>query len=600
MAEPISYTDVKLMSGVPFNVDFKHTRWFYDENTQTTYFNSKPQVYHTPTANFQRLEGRFTFKCPLPIEQLENANYLRFFNNYGMRKYFYCFITHLEYSSRGMTIVHFELDPVQTFMFRMDFKRSYVVREHENRYNASGSPRINTIPEGLNYGNEYQTNGAVHVKNERDVRFFVIISKDPLHETEGDIDPSYIVNPQPLYYYFIPFKPNGDACKVHHSSGDTIVPTKPQVVMNGLYRMETTVNSIVSMYVTDDIGLPITNTTGDSVTLSTQFAELESASFAGGDAIAGYGVYVKSVTEFKPTEVELSGMYWNSLVGNGNAMPRESKTLMSPYHWIELHDFRGNILKVRPEYIEGNTLTLVRKGSLGTSNKVSYHIKNYNMSDGDFVNTDEVANEHSLIDNNPQDITVKNEHLAAFMQGNRNQLVNQENTAAMNGIFSMIGGGIGSAGAMEKGGTGGVGVASAVSQGAQGLASTTLQIQGIQAKQQDIANIPASISKMGNNTAYDVGNGYIGVHVVYKGIKSEYMQQLEEFFRAYGYKSNRVKVPNLRTRQHFNYVQTLDCIIRGDFPNKYIEQLKGIFNSGITLWHTEDIGNYALSNNERE
>jgi hypothetical protein len=64
----------------------------------------------------------------------------------------------------------------------------------------------------------------------------------------------------------------------------------------------------------------------------------------------------------------------------------------------------------------------------------------------------------------------------------------------------------------------------------------------------------------------------------------------------YGYKVNEVKTPNFHTRQNFNYIQTASCNIQGNFNNEDLNELKTIFDSGITLWHTDDIGNYSLDN----
>jgi hypothetical protein len=66
----------------------------------------------------------------------------------------------------------------------------------------------------------------------------------------------------------------------------------------------------------------------------------------------------------------------------------------------------------------------------------------------------------------------------------------------------------------------------------------------------------------------------------------------------YGYKLNEVKTPNLRSRQHFNFIQTVGANIQGNIPGDDIEKLKNIFNNGITLWHGDYVGDYTKSNGE--
>jgi hypothetical protein len=37
-------------------------------------------------------------------------------------------------------------------------------------------------------------------------------------------------------------------------------------------------------------------------------------------------------------------------------------------------------------------------------------------------------------------------------------------------------------------------------------------------------------------------------------------------------------------------------VIQASINNEDLEELKAVFDNGITLWHVEDIGNYTLSN----
>jgi hypothetical protein len=140
------------------------------------------------------------------------------------------------------------------------------------------------------------------------------------------------------------------------------------------------------------------------------------------------------------------------------------------------------------------------------------------------------------------------------------------------------------------------GAAGSVIGGAKGLGNAALEMQGILAKEKDIDNMPPQLQKMGSNISYDMGNGYNGVFIVKKQIKDEYIKKLTDYFNMYGYKKNEVKIPNFHTRQSWNYVQTVSCVIRASINNEDLEELKAVFDNGITLWHVEDIGNYTLSN----
>src|SRR5690625_4682694 len=123
-----------------------------------------------------------------------------------------------------------------------------------------------------------------------------------------------------------------------------------------------------------------------------------------------------------------------------------------------------------------------------------------------------------------------------------------------------------------------------------------LDIEAVNSKLSDITTVPPTLSSMGDNNVFEYDNASHAVYLVKKQITHEYKRILTVYFNMFGYKTNEVKVPNLRTRQNRNYVQTKGCIIQGDFNNDDLNTIKRIFDNGSTLWHTDDIGNYSLSN----
>lgn len=79
----------------------------------------------------------------------------------------------------------------------------------------------------------------------------------------------------------------------------------------------------------------------------------------------------------------------------------------------------------------------------------------------------------------------------------------------------------------------------------------------------------------------------------------EYKQRAKLSFTIRGYATNLVELPNLHTRKSWNYIQTVKCnIVSHDIDVVDLERIKQCFDNGITLWHTKDIANYALDNDE--
>lgn len=588
---PLSGTNIRLLTGIPFSNDYKHTRWFDSSTEQTNYFLGKTPVHTIERASFQRQDNKTFIAVNKKIDALYGVNYVMFQNEDYSTKWFYGFVTRLEYKNDSTTYVHVQLDLFQTWKNRIQFQPSFVVREHRPLWQEDGRPVVNTIDEGLEYGLEYDTVSIEHVQPSDGIQFLVIISKTPMHvgDDGNDVKPVRIGMPQPLTYYVVPFDTKNPTVVVADGEGDSSVINDPTTVMKDLYANEKAVNNIVSMYITDHIGkaITITRTQGQPTVIKGLYPDSFPNVTIGDNTNC---LYAKSVSVFTTDLIPLSDDKYKDFVP-----VTESKLLMYPYTNIVLDDFKGNRTAYKVEYINGKHLGLMVKGSLGLSNYVTYGIDNYNH--GNVMDNPEFGalnNESALVSNVPNDITVINDYLSAFLQGNRNQIENQENSALFNGVMNGIQAGISGAGsAMERNP---FGVAQAVGQVTQGAGNTVLELQGIEAKQKDIANIPPTIQKMGSNTAYSMGHGYNGVYLMKKQIKAEYRRKLQAFFNMYGYKTNEVKVPNFHTRRYWNYVQTKGCVILGDFNADDLVEIKAIFDNGITLWHTDQVGNYELVN----
>jgi hypothetical protein len=586
---PISGTNIRLLSNVPFSNDYKNTRWFDTITDQTTYFTNKNVIHSMTEANFQRVEGKHFIKVDKSIDELWSTNYLMFQNTQYNAKWFYAFVTKLEYSQRNTTYVHFQIDVFQTWTFDMTFKPSFVVREHRPLWNTDGTPVINTVDEGLNYGTEYDNVKIENFQPNGGYKFLVIVSKTPMHSgaTANIVKASVIGTPQPLSYYLIPFKDDDLTPTVLIGGLDSAI-SPPSQVLNQLYVDTKAVNNIISFYVTDYIGIQTNYSAGSGGLPDVlEFTNTENvlSSVTVGDTLEI--LYVEKVVDF---EITLGLIDTDKYEGFETV--KESKLLMHPYCLTTLDDFKGNRVDFKNEYINSPSLDLLIKGSLGTSNKVSYGIADYNYSASSLKN--ELSNETALINNTPSDVPIINDYLAAFLQGHKNSLQNQKSSLLFNGMMNTLGSAVGG---VASAGTGNpIGVASAGLNIVQGAGSTVLQLQGIEAKQKDIGNTPPQIAKMGSNTSYDYGNNYNGVYVIKKQIKSEYRKKLADFFNLFGYKTNEVKVPNFHTRQYWNYVETTSCIITGNFNNEDLQELKSVFDSGVTFWHTDDVGNYLLDN----
>lgn len=565
-------TEIRLVENVGLSHDYKNQMDFNNSTDQALFFISKAK--HT-FYDFTYQRELNAIKIPVPYDDITQVNYLMYKNISFTGKWFYGFITKKEYINPNTTRIYFEMDVFQTWLFEMEWKPSFVVREHTTRWNVDGTPVLNTLDEGLYYGDEYETIGIQEFKPYKDLFFMVIVTKERMDTTfTSGVSPTINGLPQPLSYYVHPFKLDGTNPNIMLAGeGAGLSPIKD--LLAGLYKNENAVNNVVSLYVTDYIGIPPDyNPTYNEYNFSRTY--LNTVGISDG-ANTFTTLHMNDFPKYQSYEVTFP-----NVLDDFNDVT-ESKLYMYPYTLTILDDFKGNRIELHNEYLKNGDLVLSVKGSIGTSNKVAYTVKNYLRANNTEVQNSEILGlEKAVINKNPNDLPILNDYLSAYLQGHRNSLQAEANTYFFNNIVKLAGSALGKnvGGMIETGG------------------NAILGIQSRQAKLKDIENIPASISSMGGNTYFDYGNGINGLYIIKKQITYEHRQRLTEFFKMFGYMINRLKIPNIKTRESFNYVETIGANIKGNIPHDHLERIKSIFDSGITIWHGDYIGDYSKVNNE--
>lgn len=589
---PLSGTNITLLSGIPFQNDFKATRWFSSLAGQQTWFNSQTIVHSVNNFDLMYIDmnekGKF-IKINKSVDELYSTNYLMFQNATYNNRWFYAFVTHLEYVQRNHTNVYIEIDPLQTWMFDFTFKPSMVLREHAQQYDSNNIPIVNTIDEGLNYGSKYevvhQENFVPYVYNGKQVFYLIVVSKSTLHNDASGkhniITPVFNGLPQALSFYVHPIYLDGTSPNIT-IDGNVGTLSSMTDVLNAIYSDSNNVNEVVSLYVTDHIGInPVYNSTSGAI------------DYNGG--IMSNVVIPDGTTNIMTLYLEQLPSYTGTSLDYGNPYSHfrsttETKLYMYPYSMIVMTDFKGNRVEIRPEYLglisNNKNLNVTARGSIGPNSKVVYSVDNYlnnNLASGDQALQ---SYENALVKNNTDNLAIVTDYLSAYMQGNRNSIQNDRKSIVANGILDGIGGTVGAVASASQGNL--VGTISSITQVGKGVENSALKMQAINAKIKDIGNMPPQLQQMGDDVQYDYGNGYKGIYIQWVQLTEEYQGYLENFFNMYGYKCNQIKLPNLTTRQNWNYIQTQDCVITGNFNNEDLVEIKSIFDKGITLWHTDN------------
>ena len=111
-------TEVHLLN-VPLENDYKHTLFFETKAGQESYFLSK-QVKYVGECTYLRKDN--VIRYPDLIDRLSGCNYVMYKNGWHSSKWYYAFITKMEYKNDEMT---------EIYVIASDFSWTYI-KTHES------------------------------------------------------------------------------------------------------------------------------------------------------------------------------------------------------------------------------------------------------------------------------------------------------------------------------------------------------------------------------------------------------------------------------------------------------------------------------------
>lgn len=121
---------VYILKGVPITNDYKNTLYFASRTAQYNYFYSKStQATRYTELSYVRANNNM-LKVNARAVDLYDANYLMFQNTSFGNKWFYAFVTNVEYINNETTQVTFEIDRIQTWWFDVELRPCMVIRQH--------------------------------------------------------------------------------------------------------------------------------------------------------------------------------------------------------------------------------------------------------------------------------------------------------------------------------------------------------------------------------------------------------------------------------------------------------------------------------------
>ena len=526
-------TDIYLLK-CPIEADNRNQINFANATAQYNYFASLPKLV-IDNCTYQRKDD--VMRLPYHIDDIINYNYVMYRNEAYGNKWFYAFITNMEYSSDHMTFVTIKTDVYQTWQFDLTFMKSFVEREHVN----DDTFGLHTVPEGLEYG-EYVTNSYNDIGTSYGMSDCIIIAQvtelpAEMGSTFGDLNRLYNGLPAGSWYIGI----YGDTIDNMYTMFNHFVQ---------IYDEFGKADAIISMFIAPKVLVMADPSDPRIVSIN--------VTLPGGGTIG-----LDACVAFNSTFVAGLGTYSiarNSTI-NGYT-PKNNKLFCSPYNYLMIANNGGSEVCYAWEDFNG-TPNFTDRGILNQGCDIKLtptNYKNTNVSGG---------YQWSVSRNKFPTVSWKSDYYLNWQAVNGKYVEIKAGLTAMNWGTSMVAG-------MASGNP--MGMISST----MGLANSVADM----AQQVREAKMTPDSSRGNSNTGdfnYSAGKNCYTVYTM--SIKAEYAKIIDDYFTAFGYKVNAFKVPNITGRRYWNYIHTVGANIEGNIPQGDMDEIKSLFDRGITIWH---------------
>lgn len=585
MAEYVPNTVVYVCKNVPLDDTYTDTRWFESEGEQAGFFQGLAvKIYKDMT--YQRVNNgvaqpRVALTCRVPdvADNLYDCNYMMFQNsNYGT-KWFYAFIKQVNYINPNNTELVYVIDYLQTFMFQLKIKPSFVEREHATASEDKAFANLTPEPVGVSNwcadtGNYYRCDLTTMGQSNSPKIIMGVIPDDAI---------TAIILGQGAIYSGV-------------YSGVSFIEFSSASACN---------NTILAIgavgYAQNIVGIwmaPAAPKEGDKAT-------------------------PVAVT----TSISVSGETFET--EGGTYTIRNKKLLNSQFTYIKGTSDSGEEMLWKPEFVGGVGFTGTFNGQVSicyTPNFSMVFTPNYMGWKGANVATMEYALPFSQ---QVQCVWSGTGWLGDTIKSGLKLAAMMALTA---GAAGAVGGAVASA--TETGGSviaaGGAGstihysgieatrqmatLGSQISPFGAGSAGTIPLNQFTPVSLPPSANLaPGAVSQISHMASMlpahqPVAKGvFIGDEMAFAmglhgfqfrrmcAAKDE-LEKLDTFFDMFGYQVNKVKMPNLHARQSWDYVKLSSPCIYGSVPVEGMAIIKSAFSKGIRLWHVNAVGDYSVQN----
>ena len=527
-------TDLILLKS-PIELDMQNQLTFSSKEAQYSYFNGLPKLVED-NFTYQRKDNKIRF--PAVMDDIIEFNYCMYRNSSYSNKWFYAFITNIEYLNDNTSLITIETDVWQTWMFDLAWKQTFVEREHVNDDTIGKYTLDENLPTG-----EPICNGAqnfIIASNDNDSQRTVLqVTQLPDGVSVPSKYSNRVYNGIPQGCYFLVISGFSSAQKVA-----------------SWYDKKGQRDALLAMFLVP------------AAMVSTAHYEPFNLSDDLGSVNIGF-----LPQSFNPYNWNPPSTYYSSTLGGYT--PKNKKLYTYPFSYMYVSNNAGSDVIYRYEDFDDPThpAWLVR-GTLGQGCSIKLYPNTYKF------NTDGSAGYNYGIS------CAK----LPLLSWTSDYYLNWQ---AQNGTNLAIQTALGAGGDIL-----GINTSQSESSKAGGTLNAISRITNAINEVHKAKLVPEQA--MGNTACADLTYSMdrCGFTFYKMSCRAEVAKVVDNYFSMFGYKVNRMKVPNITGRSNWNYVKTTGCNIIAAIPQSDLQGIKDMFDNGVTLWHNPaTFQDYSQNNN---
>lgn len=653
MATPIQpNSTIVLLHGVPLEANYENSVFYDDKDAQANDFLSYATISDHLNAQTYVRKNRNRVRVQKPMSAVIDCNYIMFKNTSFENKWFYAFVTAVDYVSNEVTDISFIIDPLQTWMCDIEFNMCFIEREHVPLGTDTVGQWI--LPEGLDTG-PYKVYWSADLFSPEDFVFIIASTWTVFQYDNGTcaFGKATGTNINGLYSGLVynVIRPIGGI-----SVGDWLLDIIFQASNGGTWIDGTQRGDITSEIVSifyapkqlfPDIVTPSIGTSWQTIW----------------ESEVGRGDRIPIDREFDPT-------------GTARYTPRNKKLLTAPFQQFVLTDYNGNTKSYAYEYLyqpDGDPRTIFSRvpfeilGDYCTAvpnvyvfpkyykGQATNYLEGFNMgntypqaswtvdafrsylantgistavdgfkhlfekgvetttpnvpiSSGSTASTSLAALSREANKAGKSSVPLTGSPNAPWYAQTPSQFIKSDIAqGAINSVLDVADAVKNAANQFNNLSSGEqTGVLGAIAGG--GLLALSGNAGAILNSIYNEAKTLYEYSLMpnhglGTQTGFARGlTGLINVGCYHMGITSRYAWRIDRFFDLYGYRVDRVGTPVLWTnkaqaRPHWNYIKTANASIKNKFPYEDYNTIVNLFDNGIRFWNSlSEVGNYEQDN----